>query len=109
MLVVGYKKKELILARVCVITERNQNKKEINRFMDEDGDITLVETPEPYHSNSNIQNRRVERLLHDERIYSQKTKRKRCDTWHGDEQQKTTETLDPDIEQGLNTKRKFAR
>ena len=75
--------------------------------MDEDGDITLVETPEPY--SSNIQNRRVERLLHDERIYTNKTKRKRCDTWHGDEQQKTQETLDPDIEQGLNTKRKFAR
>lgn len=80
--------------------------------MDEDGDITLVETPEPYLSNSNnIQNRRVERLLHDERIYAtnSKTKRKRCDTWHGDEQQRTQETLDPDIEQGLNTKRKFAR
>lgn len=36
------------------------------------------------------------------------TKRKRCDTWHGEEK-KETQILDPGIEQGLNTKRKFAR
>lgn len=37
-----------------------------------------------------------------------KTKRKRCDTWHGEEK-KESQILDPGIEQGLNTKRKFAR
>lgn len=36
------------------------------------------------------------------------TKRKRCDTWHGEEK-KENQILDPGIEQGLNTKRKFAR
>lgn len=42
-----------------------------------------------------------------------KTKRKRCDTWHGESEmteEKTSQViLDPGIEQGLNTKRKFAR
>ena len=43
-----------------------------------------------------------------ENQFSLKTKRKRCDTWHGEEK-KETQILDPGIEQGLNTKRKFAR
>ena len=43
-----------------------------------------------------------------ENQFSLKTKRKRCDTWHGEEK-KETQILDPGIEQCLNTKRKFAR
>ena len=43
---------------------------------------------------------------------SVKSKRKRCDTWHGESEkadEKTFIILDPGIEKGLNTKRKFAR
>ena len=75
--------------------------------MDSDSEFALVETPE-------LPPRRVQNILAEETAgrggYHQygKTKRKRCDTWHGDEN-KNENQLDPDIEQGLNTKRKFAR
>jgi len=59
--------------------------------------VMLVEAP-----------RRIANLMSDERIFTTKSKRKRCDTWHGEEN-KNEQQLDPDIEQGLNTKRKFAR
>merc|ERR1711953_1339445 len=79
------------------------------RCMDSDTEFALVEAPvQPAF------NRRVANLLDEEKGNKrnfnqfQKTKRKRCDTWHGDEN-KPESQLDPDIEQGLNTKRKFAR
>ena len=63
----------------------------------DDDEVMLVEAP-----------RRIANLMSDERIFTTKSKRKRCDTWHGEEN-KNEQQLDPDIEQGLNTKRKFAR
>jgi len=49
-----------------------------------------------------------EELNSSESFLNTKNKRKRCDTWHGEEK-KENQILDPGIEQGLNTKRKFAR
>lgn len=66
----------------------------------DDDEVTLVEASP----------RRIANIMADERIFTNaKTKRKRCDTWHGDENKNEQQLLDPDIEQGLNTKRKFAR
>lgn len=74
--------------------------------MDSETEFSLVEAPPPVQP---VYNRRVANLLDEEKgRFHQKTKRKRCDTWHGDENKQESQ-LDPDIEQGLNTKRKFAR
>ena len=74
--------------------------------MDSETEFSLVEAPPPVQP---AYNRRVANLLDEEKgRFHQKTKRKRCDTWHGDENKQESQ-LDPDIEQGLNTKRKFAR
>ena len=62
--------------------------------------------------NVTIKSKRMTSLMDEERnsenFQNLKNKRKRCDTWHGEEK-KETQILDPGIEQGLNTKRKFAR
>jgi len=65
-----------------------------------DTNVTVSHTPK---------SKRMTSLMDEESSESQfLTKRKRCDTWHGEEK-KETQILDPGIEQGLNTKRKFAR
>jgi len=56
--------------------------------------------------------KRMTSLMDEEGLSGQEftsTKRKRCDTWHGEEKKEKEHVLDPGIEQGLNTKRKFAR
>lgn len=66
---------------------------------------------DPCDSVTNPKTKRVTNLLLEtkEEFVIEK-KRKRCDTWHGEEKSEPQlGLLDPGIEQGLNTKRKFAR